>query len=369
MIWLIDPDVLELIELGRANPHYAPTAEERAAFALAMREAHASTGEDRPHILSTRDGTARIAVEGVLTEEPDCMALMFGGGNTTYGAIRRSLELAESDPAVSQIELSVNSPGGEVDGLFETFDAIESTTKAIHVRAARAASAAYGLAALAGPIQATTAASGFGSIGVAASVRVDPQRVDIASTDAPKKRPDLTTAEGQAVVREELDALHELFAGAITRGRTRASGREITRAMIDADFGAGGMLLAEHALKAGMIDSIVSAPRRAAPPARVGASTFQASISHSQELLMPTTKKPYSLMTAAERHQLLRTDPFAFASARSAYLRGEEPIHVPRKPFEEMNAAERHALKQQDPIRYERERGVWLASRTILGYG
>ena len=65
--------------------------------------------------------------------------------------------------------------------------------------------------------------------------------------------PDVTTEEGKALVREELDALHELFAEAI------AEGRGTTVEKVNENFGQGGMLLAGAALKRGMIDTVATA--------------------------------------------------------------------------------------------------------------
>ena len=67
--------------------------------------------------------------------------------------------------------LSIDSPGGTVAGLFETLAALDATGKSIRVRSSAAHSAAYAIAAVAGPIEAVTPVSMFGSIGVAALFR------------------------------------------------------------------------------------------------------------------------------------------------------------------------------------------------------
>jgi hypothetical protein len=79
---------------------------------------------------------------------------------------------------------------------------------------------------------------------------VDPEEVEITSTAAPKKRPDVTTPEGVAMVKEELDPVHNLFAGVIADGR----GKSIDT--VNKTFGEGATLLAEDALDRGMIDAI-----------------------------------------------------------------------------------------------------------------
>lgn len=263
-MWLLKTEVLHGMRLAHARGREA-TADERRDF-----EAHSQAVAAAPKNLTVAGGVAQIEIAGVLTEKPDFLAWLFGGANTTYESIRASLAAAEADPAIKQIVLSVSSPGGSVNGLFETLAALEATSKPMRVRASLAASAAYALSAAAGRIEAVGPASSFGSIGVAASIFVDPEVVDIASTEAPNKRPDVTTEEGKAIVREELDAIHELFADAIARGRAAATGSDdINVDFVNANFGRGGTLLAAEAKKRKMIDSY---PKPAGRASRASAS-------------------------------------------------------------------------------------------------
>lgn len=263
MKWLLTPEVLNKMRLAR-QLGYEPTLEERREFAAAMHQAHArNPAVAGPRNLRVAGDVAQIDITGVLTEEPDCFALCFGGGNTTYKSIREALASADSDPAVKSIVLNVDSPGGTVHGLFETLAQLELTKKPMRSRASLAASAAYALVALAGPIEATTLASQFGSVGVAASIYLDEDVLDLASTEAPNKRPDLTTEEGQAVVRAELDAIHELFVDRIAAGRSFATGDDFDAKRVNTDFGRGGVLLAREAKKRGMVDSLPKSITRA----------------------------------------------------------------------------------------------------------
>ena len=208
-----------------------------------------------PRNFSRAGDVAEIKVDGVLTQKPDFFAMFFGLGNTTYEQIRSSIALAESDPTVRRIVYDINSPGGSVDGLFETLAAIDGASKPSSVRASMADSAAYAIAAVAGRIEANTAASEFGSVGVVATFFNDEELIDITSTNAPNKRPDPATEEGQAVIREYLDSIHDLFVEAIADGRTK-SGRTTTKQQVNEEFGRGAVLLARDARKRGMIDRI-----------------------------------------------------------------------------------------------------------------
>lgn len=212
-------------------------------------------------LLTAVDGTAEIRITGVLLPGVSLFSYLYGGGSTRYGDIRDALAKADQDPAVKRIVLNINSPGGAVDGLFETVNAVRAVRKPISVRASAALSAAYALAAATGgPIVAESEASQFGSIGVATPSYYFLQGeevISITSTEAPKKRPDVRTEEGRAVIREHLDAVHKLFVEAIADGRrTKASD-------INANYGRGATLLAREAKAAGMIDRIPTKPRRA----------------------------------------------------------------------------------------------------------
>jgi capsid assembly protease len=256
-MWLLKDEILR--ELRAVNAR--ATAEDRRAFeAASVTQPQASA----PRNLKVAGNVAEIGIDGVLTEKPDFLVWLFGGANTSYESIRAALASAQADQSIKEIVLNVNSPGGNVNGLFETIAAIQATTKPIRVRASQAASAAYALAAVAGKIEAVGPASSFGSIGVATSIYVDDQVVDIASKEAPNKRPDVTTDAGKAVVQAELDAIHELFADAIASGRADATGNEdIDVDFVNANFGRGGVLLAAEAKKRKMIDSFPKPASRA----------------------------------------------------------------------------------------------------------
>lgn len=221
-----------------------PTATQQLEFEASIRDSPS-------RVLKVAGSTAEIRVEGVLTAQPNWMARFFGGGNTTYPEIQQAIAEAEADPSVTELVFAINSGGGQISGLFDTLAAIEGASKPTRsVVGGMAASAAYAIAAVTGKIEARNKASMLGSVGVAVAMRVDDTVVEITSTNAPDKRPDVTTDEGKAVVRKELDAIHDIFVDAI------AGGRKTKVSTINAEFGQGATLLAGEALKRGMIDSI-----------------------------------------------------------------------------------------------------------------
>jgi ClpP class serine protease len=265
MPWLLKKETAdELMALRKELLPHAAAANPRAAYAEARESGKVKAGPDA--VMSVDIGVANISVEGVLTREPDACAWYFGIKNTAYSHIIAALSEAESNPAVKSVVMHVDSPGGNVDGLFDTLAAIQAFTKPMSVRANQACSAAFAIAAAAGRITATNPAATFGSVGVAVSIRVDPDVLDLTSTDAPEKRPDVNTEEGRAVYIRLLDAIHDLFAGAI------ADGRGIDKAEVNEKFGRGATLLANEALSRGMIDAVIEPPRRVRSTSRAAAS-------------------------------------------------------------------------------------------------
>lgn len=261
--WLLTPEARALISEARrhAGAHAAASsAWEAEALAREQREAEARDGQTLPRGLTIAGSTAEIRVDGVLTKRPDFFAMFFGGGNTTYTGIRNALAVAATDPNVKTIVLGIDSPGGSVDGLFETLDAIaavRASGKTIRVRAENAQSAAYGIAAVAGTIEAVSRAATFGSIGTAVSFFVDPDVVTLTNTDSPNKRPDVTTDAGKAVVVEYLDQINDEFVRAIARGR------DVEASTVTRDYGRGASFTAPNAQRLGMIDKIQTTPLRA----------------------------------------------------------------------------------------------------------
>ena len=136
--------------------------------------------------MTVQGSVASIPIKGVLSEAPDLMAWLFGGGNPLYSDIVSSLAEANENPDVKSIVFEMDSPGGTVAGLFDALDAISRSAKPITTHVGNmAASAAYALASKTDSIVATQRASAVGSIGVVASYFVRGDIIDITSTDAP----------------------------------------------------------------------------------------------------------------------------------------------------------------------------------------
>jgi ClpP class serine protease len=284
MFWALKAEMAARYERAvAANP--VPSDAQLRAYS--ERRATAALAASQPECLTIAGDVAQITVDGLLTPQPDLWA-WFVCGNTAYSDIRDALASAELNPVVQRIEWTIASPGGMVDGLFETLAAIESSTKPSNVRASMACSAAYALAAMAGKIEATSPASEFGSVGVVRTYYADGPAaqelsIDVTSTAAPNKRPDVTTPEGQATVRGELDVQHDLLVDAIARGRTR-NGTATSPSDVNAKFGQGGSVFAEGARAAGMIDVVPPRSPQAARSSRAALPSVRSDASALAEL-------------------------------------------------------------------------------------
>ena len=237
-MWLLDQDTLRKFET-----EVYPTAEAQNTYAQAF---------DSSGLMRIDGKTATIAIDGVLTDKPDFFAFMFGGGNTTYAQIRLALAEAEANSSVKRIDLAIDSPGGNASAEWvATIDAVAATTKPTTALISNiGTSAAYGIAAQADSVVAENRMTRVGSIGVAARLFSDDNEITVTSTDAPDKIPDARSDDGVATIRKELDAIHAIFVDAVARGRA------VTVAEVNADFGRGATILAQDALKRGMIDAI-----------------------------------------------------------------------------------------------------------------
>ena len=275
--WLIIKEVFQQMARAQETGNL-PTPEQEAEYSSRI---DAANNGDMPRIMSYAGSTAAIDVVGVLTDAPSLFARWFGGGNTTYREIRNALAIADADPAIDEIVLYINSPGGAASAEWvETMDAVaaaETTTRAFVGN--MAASAAYGIASQADDIQAQNAMSGVGSIGVVQINFIREDVVETTSSNAPKKRPDPTTKEGKKVIREEIDAIEEIFIDKV------AEGREVKASTVRSEFGQGAVILAKDALNRDMIDSI------AAPGSQVTETNGNQDTAQAQTKTAPGGKK------------------------------------------------------------------------------
>ena len=249
--WLLESGVMDALTAAAATLT-PPTMEELAAY----EETFALSDDGLPRNMAVSGDVATIKVSGLLTDAPNWMARIFGAGNTVYRDVISSMAIAEQNPAVKTINLEVDSGGGQASAEWvDAMKAVKNSTKPVKAFVGRmAASAAYGLASQADEIFAQNEMTLFGSIGVLATVQKNENIIKVASSNAPDKAPDASTDAGKAAIRTHIDAMEKIFIDTVAAGRATTSEKVI------ADFGKGGIVLAEDAVKRGMIDNVNGAP-------------------------------------------------------------------------------------------------------------
>ena len=186
---------------------------------------------DAPGYSVTADGIAVVPVLGPLLTRGDWLTTLLGASD--YGTLGRTVEAAFANPSARAVLLELDSPGGEVGGLFDLVDRIgalrESTGKPLWAVAGEAAlSAAYAIASTADRIYVTRTAE-IGSVGILAA-HVDESGADAMAgrrwtlvhagtrkTDGNSHEP--LSDRALATTQADVDALHSEFVGIVARSR------------------------------------------------------------------------------------------------------------------------------------------------------
>ena len=204
------------------------------------------------------DGVAILPIVGPLFRRANLFTEISGA--TSVEHLATDLQIALDTRAVERIVLEVDSPGGQAAGINELAKAIAAAGEIKPVVAyvgSIAASGGYWLAAAASQIIIDESAE-LGSIGVVMGIVDSRARdaargirtIEIVSSGAPNKRPSIDTEDGLAEILRRVDALEDVFVGAVAafRGTTPEAVRE--------NFGAGGVLMGADAIAAGMADGL-----------------------------------------------------------------------------------------------------------------
>ncbi|MBX3516030.1 MAG: S49 family peptidase [Rhodospirillales bacterium] len=210
-------------------------------------------------------GIAVVPVLGPLVSRGDWLTTLLGASE--YGAVADALAAAADDPAVRGIVLEVDSPGGEVGGLFDLVETIGSikaqSAKPLWAVASEAAlSAAYAIASVADRLYATRTGE-VGSVGVVA-VHLDESGADAMAglkwtlihagarkTDGNPHEP--LSPRATADIQSDVDALYDQLVALVAGNR--GLGADTVRATEAAIY------RGEKAVKAGLADRVGTVPQ------------------------------------------------------------------------------------------------------------
>ncbi|WP_264331202.1 S49 family peptidase [Wolbachia endosymbiont (group B) of Erebia ligea] len=170
-----------------------------------------------------------IPIHGILTKKSETFDDIFG--MTSYNQIEAQITQAIEDSDIETILLDIDSPGGEVNGVFDLADFIYSARgkkRIIAIANDDAYSAAYAIASSAEKVF-VSRTSGVGSIGVIAS-HIDQSRFDerqgikYTTIFAGSRKNDLNphepmTSESLESLQKEVGRLYEMFLQLIARNR------------------------------------------------------------------------------------------------------------------------------------------------------
>ncbi|WP_339045280.1 S49 family peptidase [Candidatus Mesenet endosymbiont of Agriotes lineatus] len=212
------------------------------------------------HIASKQEGIAIIPIYGILTQKPGAFDDVLG--MTSYERIYEQVEEALADSSIETILLDIDSPGGEVNGVFDLADFIYNTRSKKEIIATvsgDAYSAAYAIASSAEKIL-LTRTSGVGSIGVIAS-HIDQssfdekQGIKYSTVFAGNRKNDLNphepiTSESKESLQGEVNRLYEMFVELIARNRDLS-----TTAVRSTE---AGLYFGESAIDIGLADEITT---------------------------------------------------------------------------------------------------------------
>ena len=292
---------------------------------------------NEPKAYDILDGVAVLPIEGVIAKRANLFSQISGGVSTEL--VARDLKAALNDPAVHSIILSVDSPGGTVDGTETLAAAVAGATKPIVTLASGTmASAAYWIGSAANAAYITDGTTIVGSIGVVAT-HTDISKAQeasgvktteifagqykrIASNYAPLSK------EGRQTMQDQVDYTYSLFVSAV------AKHRGVSADVVLQDMADGRIFIGQQAIDAGLVDGVATLEslvqqlnHNRNSGATAGASPSRASVAQPtlKGAAMPITRE----QIAAEAPDLLASIQQEGASAERARIQAVEGQSLP----------------------------------------
>lgn len=212
---------------------------------------------------TVQSGVAIIPIEGVIAKRMNLFTWFSGGLSTQI--LQQTIDAVSKDASVHSAILSIDSPGGEVDGTQLAAKAIAELNKTKPVIAyidGLAASAAYWLASQASLIYMADDTTIVGSIGVV-TAHTDRSKANemsgrvvteitagkykrIASSHAP------LSVEGRQTIQDQLDQVYSVFVDDV------AAGRGVSTDTALSDMADGKIFIGQQAIDAGLVDGVAS---------------------------------------------------------------------------------------------------------------
>jgi len=231
--------------------------EQRSFDLLSLHVGKHPTFKNIKHVVKSSEKV--IPIHGILTKKSEVFDDILG--MTSYDEIEEQIKQALSDSSIETILLDIDSPGGEVNGLFDLSDFIyraRGEKEIIAIANDDAYSAAYAIASSAEKVY-VSRTSGVGSIGVIAS-HIDQSEFDekqgikYTTVFAGNRKNDLNphepiTSESLESLQKEVDRLYEMLVELIARNRNLSTEKiKSTEA---------GLYFGENAIEIGLADEVI----------------------------------------------------------------------------------------------------------------
>ncbi|GAB4390302.1 S49 family peptidase [Albidovulum sp.] len=258
----------------------------------------------------TESGIAVVPVLGPLASRGDWLTALFGASD--YGAIGSAVAAAFAEPSARAVLLELDSPGGEVGGLFDLVDCLaalrEEAGKPLWAVAHESAlSAGFAVASAADRLYVTRTAE-VGSVGVVA-IHVDESAADAMAglkwtlihsgakkVDGNPHEP--LSAETFADIQADVDALHDELVALIARNRgmspdaVRATEAAIYRGQRAIDIGFADRLGSVDQALADLAATLDRPARSRSPGRSSGTAAEQGCVTPHTAAAQPSRRKP-----------------------------------------------------------------------------
>lgn len=261
--WAITPEMLNEIR--------SIYAKHLRGEKINIKEVEAATGKELKNKTQGYDfinGTAIIPVEGVIAKKMNLFTQISGGASAQL--IERDIREALNDPSVKKIILSIDSPGGTVDGTFELAEFIfeqRGKKPIVAFTDGTIASGAYVIASAADKIFISGNTTFVGGIGVVAThedISKLEEKMGIKTTEiysGKYKRIDSKYAplseEGRKSLQDEVDYIYSVFIDAVAKFRGVSSEDVLSKMSTDAK----SIFVGHQAIEAGLVDGVSTLER------------------------------------------------------------------------------------------------------------
>ena len=206
------------------------------------------------------NGVATIPIEGTIAKRMDTFSQISGGASVE--GIASAFRAAMADDQVDSVVLKVDSPGGEIDGIFELADLIYQarTIKPVVALAyGTMASAAYLIGSAASSVYASDIATAVGSIGVAAVHRdhSDSRTTEVYKGEYKRILAGPLTEKGRLHLEDRVNYFYGLLVDAIARNRGVTSEEVLKKMSTEVN----DLFVGDQAVEAGLVDGILTLDR------------------------------------------------------------------------------------------------------------